>query len=179
MAAADLMDLPYRPCVGIMLINRDALCGSGGGAEVGGRQLGPHLADAAGRDRPRRGRAAAALRELEEETGVHSVEVVAEAPGWLSYDLPDELLGVALKGRYRGQRQRWFAIASPATTPRSHHPRAATRRNSTPGAVPAAELTDLIVALQAQIYRDVVREFALTWARARRLACIGHVPLFR
>ena len=53
---------------------------------------------------------AAALRELEEETGVRSVEVLAEAPGWLSYDLPDELLGVALKGRYRGQRQKWFAM---------------------------------------------------------------------
>ena len=53
---------------------------------------------------------AAALRELEEETGVRSVEVLAEAPGWLSYDLPEELLGVALKGRYRGQRQKWFAM---------------------------------------------------------------------
>ena len=53
---------------------------------------------------------AAALRELEEETGVHGSRLLAEAPGWLSYDLPEELLGIALKGRYRGQRQKWFAM---------------------------------------------------------------------
>ena len=56
------------------------------------------------------GARAAALRELEEETGVVSVELLAEAPGWFTYDLPEELLGIALKGRYRGQRQKWFAM---------------------------------------------------------------------
>ena len=56
------------------------------------------------------GARAAALRELEEETGVASVELLAEAPGWFTYDLPEELLGIALKGRYRGQRQKWFAM---------------------------------------------------------------------
>lgn len=52
----------------------------------------------------------AALRELEEETGVTSVEVLGEIPEWLTYELPDHLVGVALKGRFRGQRQRWFAM---------------------------------------------------------------------
>jgi putative (di)nucleoside polyphosphate hydrolase len=52
----------------------------------------------------------AALRELREETGVTSVEVLAEHAEWLSYELPEDLLGVALKGRYRGQRQKWFAM---------------------------------------------------------------------
>jgi len=52
----------------------------------------------------------AALRELGEETGVRAVEIIGEIDRWLTYDLPDELLGVALKGRYRGQRQRWFAM---------------------------------------------------------------------
>jgi len=51
----------------------------------------------------------AARRELLEETGITSVSLIAEAPRWVSYDLPAELLGVALKGRYRGQRQKWFA----------------------------------------------------------------------
>ena len=51
----------------------------------------------------------AALRELFEETSIRSVELVAEAPGWIYYDLPDDALGIALKGKYRGQRQRWFA----------------------------------------------------------------------
>jgi putative (di)nucleoside polyphosphate hydrolase len=53
----------------------------------------------------------AALRELYEETGIKSVRLIAEAPEWIFYDLPDELLGIALKGKYRGQRQRWFALA--------------------------------------------------------------------
>lgn len=52
----------------------------------------------------------AALRELREETGVTSVDVLAEHPEWLTYELPPQLLGVALKGRYRGQRQKWFAM---------------------------------------------------------------------
>jgi putative (di)nucleoside polyphosphate hydrolase len=51
----------------------------------------------------------AAKRELHEETSIRSVELIAEAPGWVYYDLPDEALGIALKGKYRGQRQRWFA----------------------------------------------------------------------
>jgi putative (di)nucleoside polyphosphate hydrolase len=52
----------------------------------------------------------AAYRELREETSVQSVELLAEHPRWLSYDLPEELLGIALKGRYRGQKQRWYAM---------------------------------------------------------------------
>jgi len=52
----------------------------------------------------------AALRELKEETGVTSVEVLAEISRWLTYRLPPHLLGIALKGRYAGQRQRWFAM---------------------------------------------------------------------
>lgn len=52
----------------------------------------------------------AALRELEEETGVTSVDVLAEMPVWLTWQLPDDLIGIALKGRYSGQRQRWFAM---------------------------------------------------------------------
>lgn len=53
---------------------------------------------------------AAAVRELYEETGVRNAELIAEHGEWLSYDLPEPLLGVALKGKYRGQRQRWFAF---------------------------------------------------------------------
>jgi putative (di)nucleoside polyphosphate hydrolase len=52
----------------------------------------------------------AAQRELFEETNVGSVELLAEAPGWIYYELPDDMLGTALKGKYRGQRQRWFAF---------------------------------------------------------------------
>lgn len=51
-----------------------------------------------------------AYRELFEETSIRSVELITEAPEWIYYDLPDEALGIALKGKYRGQRQRWFAF---------------------------------------------------------------------
>ncbi len=52
----------------------------------------------------------AALRELEEETGTRNAEIIAECPDWLTYDLPEEALGIGLKGKYRGQKQRWFAM---------------------------------------------------------------------
>jgi putative (di)nucleoside polyphosphate hydrolase len=90
------LDLPYRPCVGIMLINGDGLVWVG-------RRLPKWQGDRSAYiwQMPQGGinagepAEAAALRELEEETAVQSVDVLAEAPGWLSYDLPDELLGIA------------------------------------------------------------------------------------
>ena len=53
---------------------------------------------------------AAVLRELAEEIGTDRAEIIGEHPEWLTYDLPPDLVGVALGGRYRGQRQRWFAL---------------------------------------------------------------------
>lgn len=52
----------------------------------------------------------AALRELMEETGTADVEILRELEEWLTYDLPDELIGKIWKGRYRGQRMKWFAV---------------------------------------------------------------------
>ena len=49
-------------------------------------------------------------RELKEEIGTNNVEVLREHPDWLTYDLPEHLLGVAWEGRYRGQRLKWFAL---------------------------------------------------------------------
>jgi putative (di)nucleoside polyphosphate hydrolase len=54
--------------------------------------------------------ASAALRELREETGIVSAEIIGETKAWLRYDLPSHLIGVAWGGRYRGQRQKWFAM---------------------------------------------------------------------
>ncbi len=107
--------LPYRDCVGIAVFNRE------GQVFIGRRKLGddpeqgpehgaPWQMPQGGIDKgedPLR----AALRELHEETNITSVSLLAEAPEWILYDLPDEALGVALKGKYRGQRQRWFAFA--------------------------------------------------------------------
>ncbi|MBV8616073.1 MAG: RNA pyrophosphohydrolase [Acetobacteraceae bacterium] len=103
--------LPYRPNVGAVLFNRDGLVFVARRADLpnaegapGGWQL-PQGGIDAGED-PR----AAVLRELAEEIGTDRAEIIGEHPDWLTYDLPDRLLGVALGGRFRGQRQRWFAL---------------------------------------------------------------------
>ncbi|MEP3437611.1 MAG: RNA pyrophosphohydrolase [Hoeflea sp.] len=106
-------DLPYRLCVGIMVLNSNGLVWAGRRIPVGNSEYdgSPQLWQM-----PQGGIDAdedayqAALRELYEETGMRSVEVVAEAPDWIDYDLPDHLIGIGLKGKYRGQRQRWFAL---------------------------------------------------------------------
>jgi putative (di)nucleoside polyphosphate hydrolase len=163
MAIANFAYLPYRPCVGIMLINRDGL------VWVGRRR--PKWAGDRSRyiwQMPQGGICAgedplvAALRELEEETGVHSVEVVATAPRWLSYDLPKELLGVALKGRYRGQRQRWFAMRFLGEADEIDiAPRRGQKAEFDAWRwVPVGELAELVVPFKRQIYKDVVAAFA-------------------
>jgi putative (di)nucleoside polyphosphate hydrolase len=104
---------------------------------------------------------AAALRELAEETGAVNVEVLAEAPWWLSYDLPDELLGVALKGRYRGQRQKWFAMRFLGQdeeidiAPRRHKAEFDDWRWA-----PLSDVPRLVVPFKRQVYEDVARTFA-------------------
>ncbi|MEZ5898590.1 MAG: RNA pyrophosphohydrolase [Hyphomicrobiaceae bacterium] len=102
--------LPLRLCVGVMLFNREGKVWVGKRKPKWARHDSPIWQMPQGgieRYEPPR---MAALRELREETGITSVEVLAEHPEWLTYELPSELLGVALKGRYRGQRQRWFAM---------------------------------------------------------------------
>jgi len=103
--------LPLRICVGIMLINRDGLVWVGRRRPkwAGEEQAYIWQMPQGGIEKFEAPRIAA-LRELREETGVTSVQVIGEHPEWLSYQLPDGLLGIALKGRYRGQRQKWFAM---------------------------------------------------------------------
>ena len=104
-------DLPYRACVGVMLINQDGL------AFIGRRAGGvEHVDDTHVWQMPQGGvdpgedTWTAAKRELMEETGVCSVEKLAEVPEWLTYDIPRTIAGRAWKGRYRGQKQKWYAM---------------------------------------------------------------------
>jgi putative (di)nucleoside polyphosphate hydrolase len=105
--------LPYRDCAGVALFNARGQVFIGrrmvGDPEKGPETGAPWQMPQGGIDKDETP-LAAAKRELFEETSVTSGELLAEAPDWISYDLPDELIGKALKGKYRGQRQRWFAF---------------------------------------------------------------------
>jgi putative (di)nucleoside polyphosphate hydrolase len=111
LTAAEKAALPYRRNVGAVLFNasgqvlvaRRANFSNAEGAP-GGWQLPQGGIDAD--EDPR----SAVLRELTEEIGTGNAEIIAEHPDWLDYDLPEALIGKAFKGKYRGQRQRWFAL---------------------------------------------------------------------
>jgi putative (di)nucleoside polyphosphate hydrolase len=157
--------LPYRPCVGVMLLNAQ------GEAFVGRRaDHDPEAPEGAGHwwQMPQGGMdqgeepEAAARRELFEETGVRSARFIAKARDWLTYDLPDELIGVSWHGRFRGQKQMWFAarFEGPESEidigPRGgHHAEFDAWRW-----VPVPELPDLVVPFKRDVYARVVSEFA-------------------
>jgi putative (di)nucleoside polyphosphate hydrolase len=155
--------LPYRPCAGMMVLNRAGL------VFIGRRSSGPEHIDAThvwqmpqgGIDRgedPYKG----ALRELYEETNISSVEKLGEIAEWLVYDLPREIVGQAWKGKFRGQKQKWYAlrftgpeseinIANPAG---GHKPEFIDWRW-----VAMSKLPELVVPFKRQTYERVVAEF--------------------
>lgn len=157
--------LPYRPCVGIMVLNRDGLVWAG-------RRIAEDDSEMAGAKNlwqmPQGGIDAgedplpAARRELFEETGMRSVSLLAEAPRWINYELPREVLGIALKGKFRGQTQKWFAF-------RFEGDESEIAINPPPGGhapefdawawTPMADLPDLIVPFKRKVYEDVVAAF--------------------
>ena len=98
--------LPYRPCVGIMLLNRDGkvFVGKRIDQTVEGWQMPQGGIDKG--ETPKQ----AVWRELLEEVGTDKAEIIAEMDAWVTYDLPQHLIGVAFHGKYKGQKQKWFAL---------------------------------------------------------------------
>ena len=154
MLPEEIARLPYRPCVGIMLIDRS------------GRVFVAQRIDTPGEAwqmpqggiEPGESPNYAALRELHEEIGTDKAEILAESRDWRRYDLPAELVPRLWGGRYRGQEQKWFAlrflgedsdIDIATEVPEFHAWRWAEM----------AELPDIIVPFKHQIYQEVIAEF--------------------
>ncbi len=152
--AGRLADLPYRPCVGVMLINRR------GQVFVAQRIDMPSAAwqmPQGGID-PGETPRQAARRELYEETGTTKAEIVAESQTWVRYDLPAELAPKLWDGRYRGQEQKWFAMRFLGTDADididGDQPEFSAWRWAE-----LAEIPDLIVPFKRALYQQLVREF--------------------
>ena len=112
-ARVNQSDLPYRPCVGLALFNREGLVFVGRRRSEAGPE---HVDDTHSWQMPQGGidpgedPYSAALRELYEETSVRSAKLMGEARDWYAYELPPAVSGRAWRGRYRGQNQKWFAL---------------------------------------------------------------------
>jgi putative (di)nucleoside polyphosphate hydrolase len=150
-----LAERPYRPGVGIMLLNpksevfvgqrldnpSDAWQMPQGGIDEGEDPL------------------SAAWREMKEEIGTDKAELLAQSKGWLNYDLPPELADRIWKGRFRGQRQKWFAFRFRGN---DRDIQIATEHPEFRGWkwAPMRDLPNLIVPFKRSLYRDLMKEFA-------------------
>lgn len=155
----DKSALPYRPCVGIMLANRE-------GHIFVGRRTDQSVAEPDAWQMPQGGidpgedDTAAALRELGEETGVvpSLVDIIARSARDYAYDLPDELIGRIWGGKYRGQRQRWFLLRFKGADSDIDLATEQPEFNAWQWVAPS-QLVDLIVPFKRTLYRQVVEEF--------------------
>jgi putative (di)nucleoside polyphosphate hydrolase len=156
--------LPYRPCVGVMLLNAQGLAFVGRRAERKGAPEGEGLWWQMPQGGMDEGETAedAARRELAEETGVVSATFIGRTEDWLTYDLPPELVGVAWEGRYCGQKQMWFAARFEGKEseidlgPRPGHKAEFDAWRW----VPVDELPGLVVPFKREVYAAVVAAFA-------------------
>ena len=152
-----MSDLPYRPCAGVMLVDRE-------GRVFVGQRLDSTLEawqmPQGGID-PGEDPLDTAVRELGEETGIapEHVALIHAADGWFTYDLPPELVGKAWKGKWRGQRQRWFLyrfLGSDADIAiDTAHPEFSSWQWIAPERLPA-----VIVPFKKTLYEEVLAAFA-------------------
>lgn len=161
----DPQSLPYRPCVGVMVLNRENKIFLGRRipepqGEMGGAaklwQMPQGGIDEG--ENPR----LAAERELYEETGIRSVALAAQTRDWLTYELPPELVGIALKGKFRGQKQMWFAfrfLGEDSEVQIDPPPGGHTAEFDQWGWKTMDEALDLVVPFKRDVYVKVIAEF--------------------
>jgi putative (di)nucleoside polyphosphate hydrolase len=150
--------LPYRPCVGVMLVNAQGLVFVG--KRIDNREGDVWQMPQGGID-PGEDLRAAGMRELWEETGVeeHHATVIAQTSEELFYDLPPELVGTIWGGKYRGQRQFWLLLRftgqdSDIRLDADKHPEFCEWKWVEPDSLP-----DMIVPFKKRVYRAVLEEF--------------------
>ncbi len=155
LSAAQIAHLPDRPGVGIMLLNRDNEIFVAQRLDMRGEAWQMPQGGIDEGEEPR----AAALRELEEETGTARAEVIAESCRWYRYDLPVDLVNQLWGARYRGQTQKWFALRFLGEDRDididTKHPEFSAWRWAA-----HQDLPNLIVPFKRQLYRAVLAEFA-------------------
>ncbi|MFC3126589.1 RNA pyrophosphohydrolase [Pseudoroseomonas globiformis] len=156
-----MTELPYRRNVGAVLFNAEGLVLIARRNDVATEawQL-PQGGLDEGED-PR----VAVLRELAEEIGTGRAEIIGEVEDWLNYDLPAELLGKALRGRFRGQTQKWFALRftgrdEDIRLDLDPHPEFDAWRWAR-----LEELPEIVVAFRRPVYARLAQEFARFAAR--------------
>ena len=148
---------PYRPCVGIMVLNQEGFVFVGNRVDVPGDHWQMPQGGIDKGESPEN----AAFREVYEETGIppDMLESIRESRDWLYYDLPPALSRKVWKGRYRGQKQRWFAmrfLGDDSMIDLTRHKPEFDRWQW----VPPADLPALIVPFKQDTYRKVVSEFS-------------------
>ena len=96
----------------------------------------------------------AAIRELEEETSIKNVKLIKELDGTITYELPDRLLGLIWKGKYRGQKQKWFLMrfvgSDSEINIKTKHPEFLEWKW-----VELDKITDLVVDFKLHVYKEV------------------------
>lgn len=147
-------NLPYRDCVGAMLFNHDK--------QVFVAKRIDTVSEAwqmpQGGIDPGESPEATLMRELKEEIGTDKATILRQSRDWLAYDLPPELIGKLWGGRYRGQRQKWFALRFDGEDSdinlETKHPEFLAWQW-----IKMERLPDIIVPFKRKLYQQLVDEF--------------------